>query len=143
MIPACGRSRNKGGIFSSVRCKKGRTPKEIGTDYGKQCWDIICEVIADYKTCFNGGHTAISWDVARNISADFIPYIKEYSAGLLDELQGISKGLGAEFMDLLTLNSRSETMTLVNTKSGDASGCTSVAVLPDASKDGDTLVAQN
>lgn len=122
---------------------KGRTPEEIGTDYGKQCRDIILEVISDYKKYFNGGYTAITWNEAKNISADFIPYIKEYSAGLLDELQGISKGSGAEFMDLLALNSRSEIMTLVNTRNGDTGGCTSVAVLPEASKDGDTIVAQN
>ena len=70
------------------------------------------------------------------ISKEFLPFIRSYSPELLDELEGIAQGADVEFADLLTLNSRSEAMTLVRRPPSDKEeldGCSSVAVLPDAS----------
>ena len=115
-------------------------------DYGRQCRDLIHGVLERYITFFNGGHAAVSWDDAREISKQFLPFLQRYSPELLDELEGIAEGSGASFDDLLTLNSRSEAMTLIKRPASDEEeldGCSSVAVLPEAMGDGHTLLAQN
>ena len=96
---------------------QGKTPRERGADYGSQCRELIHElihgVLERYITFFNSGHAAVSWDDAREISKKFVPFIKAYSPELLEELEGVAEGSGASFDELLTLNSRSEAMTLV------------------------------
>ncbi|WP_158095888.1 C45 family peptidase [Cloacibacillus sp. An23] len=125
---------------------QGRTPRERGADYGSQCRELIGGVLERYMTFFNSGHAAVSWDDAREISKKFLPFIEAYSPELLEELRGVAEGSGASFDDLLTLNSRSEAMTLVRRPASDEEeldGCSSVAVLPEASADGHTILAQN
>ena len=125
---------------------QGKTPRERGADYGSQCRELIHGVLERYITFFNSGHAAVSWDDAREISKKFVPFIKAYSPELLEELEGVAEGSGASFDELLTLNSRSEAMTLVRREKSDEEeldGCSSVAVLPDASADGHTILAQN
>ena len=125
---------------------RGATHRERGADYGRQCRDLIHGVLERYITFFNGGHAAVSWDDAREISKQFLPFLQRYSPELLEELEGIAEGSGASFDDLLTLNSRSEAMTLIKRPASDEEeldGCSSVAVLPEAMGDGHTLLAQN
>ena len=92
---------------------RGKNHRERGVDYGVQCKELIQGVLERYIRFFNGGHTAVSWDEAKVISKEFLPFIRSYSPELLDELEGIAQGADVEFDDLLTLNSRSEAMTLV------------------------------
>ena len=92
---------------------RGKNHRERGVDYGVQCKELIQGVLERYIRFFNGGHTAVSWDEAKVISKEFLPFIRSYSPELLDELEGIAQGADVEFADLLTLNSRSEAMTLV------------------------------
>ena len=92
---------------------RGKNHRERGVDYGVQCKELIQGVLERYIRFFNGGHTAVSWDEAKVISKEFLPFIHSYSPELLDELEGIAQGADVEFDDLLTLNSRSEAMTLV------------------------------
>ena len=125
---------------------QGKTPRERGADYGSQCRELIHGVLERYITFFNSGHAAVSWDDAREISKKFVPFIKAYSPELLEELEGVAEGSGASFDELLTLNSRSEAMTLVRRAKSDEEeldGCSSVAVLPQATADGHTILAQN
>ena len=109
---------------------QGKTPRERGADYGSQCRELIHGVLERYITFFNSGHAAVSWDDAREISKEFVPFIKAYSPELLEELEGVAEGSGASFDELLTLNSRSEAMTLVCREKSDEEeldGCSSVA----------------
>ncbi len=125
---------------------RGGSHRERGFDYGTQCRELIHGVLERYITFFNSGHAAVSWDEAREISKEFIPYIRSYSPELLEELQGMAEGAQADFDDLLTLNSRSEAMTLVKRPSSDEEeldGCSSVAVLPEVTADGHTNLTQN
>ena len=98
---------------------QGKTPRERGADYGSQCRELIHGVLERYITFFNSGHAAVSWDDAREISKKFVPFIKAYSPELLEELEGVAEGSGASFDELLTLNSRSEAMTLVRREKSD------------------------
>ena len=85
---------------------RGKNHRERGVDYGVQCKELIQGVLERYIRFFNGGHTAVSWDEAKVISKEFLPFIRSYSPELLDELEGIAQGADVEFDDLLTLNSR-------------------------------------
>lgn len=125
---------------------RGATNRERGLDYGRQCKELIHGVLDRYITFFNSGHAAVSWDSARKISQSFLPFIRAYSPELLEELEGMAEGAGVSFDDLLTLNSRSEAMTLIQRPASDEEeldGCSSVAVLPDAMADQHTVLAQN
>ena len=125
---------------------QGATPRERGIDYGTQCKELIHGVLERYISFFNSGHAAVSWDSARKISQSFLPFIRAYSPELLEELEGMAEGSGADFDDLLTLDSRSEAMTLIQRPASDEEeldGCSSVAILPDAMADGHTVLAQN
>ena len=125
---------------------RGATNRERGFDYGTQCRELIHGVLDRYISFFNSGHAAVSWDSAKKISREILPFIRDYSPELLEELEGMAEGSGADFDDLLTLNSRSEAMTLIQRPASDEEeldGCSSVAILPDAMGDGHTVLAQN
>ena len=98
---------------------RGATYRERGLDYGRQCKELVQGVLERYITFFNSGHAAVSWDDAREISKKFLPFIKAYSPELLEELEGLAEGAGVSFDDLLTLNSRSEAMTLIKRPASD------------------------
>lgn len=132
--------------FMPIFTVRGANHRERGLDYGTQCRELIKGVLERYSTFFNSGHAAVSWDDAKEISKEFLPFIRAYSPELLEELEGMAEGAGVSFDDLLTLNSRSEAMTLVKRAPSDEEeldGCSSVAVLPDATEDGHTVLAQN
>ena len=125
---------------------RGATNRERGFDDGTQCRELIHGVLDRYISFFYSGHAPVSWDSAKKISREFLPFIRDYSPELLEELEGMAEGSGADFDDLLTLNSRSEAMTLIQRPASDEEeldGCSSVAILPDAMGDGHTVLAQN
>jgi len=76
-------------------------------------------------------------------TVEFLPAIESYCPELLIELRGVAVGCGAEFAEVLMLNCRSELMWLFPRVSKTVDGCTSAAVLPEASDNGHTLLAQN
>lgn len=79
---------------------RGKNHRERGVDYGVQCKELIQGVLERYIRFFNGGHTAVSWDEAKVISKEFLPFIHSYSPELLDELEGIAQGADVEFDEI-------------------------------------------
>ena len=75
-------------------------------------------------------------------------FIREYSAELFEELQGIADGSGLSIEQIIYLNSFLELEDLRapglggRLLSGDLWGCTTFNVLPEASADGKTLIGQ-
>lgn len=123
---------------------RGEAGREVGCDYGRQCRDLIAGVLGNYKKFFDDPAAVLSWEEAKEIAKAFIPAIEAQAPLLLEELKGIAEGSGADFFDLLTLNARSEAMTLVPEKTQqNRDGCTTAMILPEASRDGHTLLAQN
>ena len=77
-----------------------------------------------------------------------LPYLTRYDRGLVDEMRGIAEGAGMNVMEILFLNSFLELEDLrppvlgAQLKTKPLWGCTTFNVLPEAAKDGKTLLAQ-
>ena len=73
-----------------------------------------------------------------------IPVIGEYDADILEELEGIAQGADVSLEEIVALNARYETVfsqsTVQQLLKG---GCTAVTALPQATKNGHTLIGQN
>lgn len=118
------------------------TPEDRGFQYGSKCRELIQLSIANYKKWMESEKKRISWDEARRRSLDFLPAIQRSCRSLGEEMNGIAKGAEVEFEDILTLNCRSEVVSLIRGIE-DVDGCSSIGVLPERSLSGHTLLAQN
>ena len=89
---------------------RGKNHRERGVDYGVQCKELIQGVLERYIRFFNGGHTAVSWDEAKVISKEFLPFIRSYSPELLDELEEalIMSDVGVETSNKIITNLRNK-----------------------------------
>ena len=67
--------------------------------------------------------------------------IKKYDSGIFEEIEGIAEGSSSKLDEILALNTRYEL--LFSQVKLVPDGCTALAVLPDATMGGHTLLAQN
>lgn len=111
-------------------------PLERGRLYGRTFRSRIDISIESYRKMFRD-YSGISWEDARRRAMEFLPFIKEYNAKTILEMEGIAEGSGRDFKDILTLNSRSEIVLAAN-----VDGCTCFGVTPDMSSDGKTYLCQ-
>ena len=123
------------------------SPSERGRQYGEQAGDLIRRSIHAYTAVFEF-YAGIGWQEACEQADRFIEPIESYEATYLEEMRGTAAGAGVGLNDILALNLRSEIMFAQRAESAglDATsrdGCSSVAVLPRASKHGHTLLGQN
>ncbi|HEX76934.1 MAG TPA: hypothetical protein G4O03_00735 [Dehalococcoidia bacterium] len=74
----------------------------------------------------------------------FVPVIGEYDADILEELEGVARGADLSLEEIIALNARYELVWAQSLSPQHGSdGCTSVAALPQVTKDGHTLLGQN
>ncbi len=66
------------------------------------------------------------------------PFIEKYDEDMFQEIKGLSEATGHKLEDILALNARYELVW-----GSLAGGCTSIAIQPEASKDGHVLMSQN
>src|SRR5690625_4620801 len=113
------------------------TPFEIGRQHGEQAKEEIHISLNSYEKLFyEWGKFA--WKDAAEQAKQYIDYIDRVDETFLEEIDGIAKGAGVDFSDILILNARSEiALTMPNT----LGGCTSVAALPPFAEQ--TFLAQN
>lgn len=111
------------------------TAYECGKKIGEQAQTEIHHAINSYKQLFMDTNET-NWDEARKRAAAYIPWIEEYDPLIMEEMKGMSDGAQVELLDIVTLNARSEIMSVPD-------GCTSLAVVPPATKNNETLLAQN
>jgi isopenicillin-N N-acyltransferase-like protein len=120
------------------------TARERGLQYGRQAQPRIARSIALYREVF--GHMArLTWSDAVAAAKVYVPSIESFAPQCMEEMQGIAQGADVALGDILALNARSELM-FSATAAGAAAGpgeCSSLAVLPEASANGHTLLAQN
>lgn len=109
--------------------------QERGRIYGEKGREKILRSIENYKELFMK-RANVSWETAKQISRQFIPFIESVYPDGLEEIAGIAEGAGLEFEDILTLNCRSEILFAI------PDGCTAVGCLPEFSKNGHTLLGQ-
>ena len=131
--------------FPHVRVAGG--PYERGLAYGRGAGERVATSIAAYREVFQ---TYASWDWAhvREQALAYLPVISAHAAKAVEEMRGIADGAGAELADILAINVRTEVMFAATARQAEAAGrppleCSAVAVLPEASADGHTLIGQN
>lgn len=118
------------------------TPYNIGFSHGSEGKEEVFRSIETYREMFLAA-SALTWDEAKERSRSYIPYIQTYDSEMLEELQGIADGAGVELEDILALNARSEVILMQGEPSTLTNGCTSLAVMPEATLGKETFLAQN
>ena len=114
-------------------------PKQRGQAYGESARQRINRILAVYREIFNR-ITGESWEETVVRGAPFILKATAFAPDLVEEIQGIADGANRAFEDISLLNARSEI--LFNPRVL-AQECTTLAALPEVTKNGDTLLAQN
>jgi len=114
-------------------------PKQRGQAYGEAARERIEAIIAAYRDIFHR-ITGETWQETLVRGAPFITKAKAFAPDLVEEIEGIAEGAGRAFEDIFLLNARSEILFNPDVL---AQECTSMAALPEATKNGHTLLAQN
>ncbi|MBB3190442.1 C45 family autoproteolytic acyltransferase/hydolase [Halomonas cerina] len=106
---------------------------EIGEAHGRAHADLIAQSLEAYDRLFQD-FAGLDWATARLEADRFLPMITQGFPDILDEMEGIARGAGLDFADILTLNCRSEIS--LTRASG---GCTAFAL----HRDDQQWLAQN
>ncbi len=113
---------------------------DIGRTIGRAMRDLICQQVLVYRGLMEADTTInITWEQARLQARKYLPFAQEFYPQYVEELQGITEGSGAEFDDVLTLN----TMEAI-TSDALFMKCTSMAVASEVTESGaGVIVAHN
>ncbi|MEO7761311.1 MAG: C45 family peptidase [Casimicrobiaceae bacterium] len=136
------------------------SPHERGRQYGGVARERILRSIDSYSRLF--AYCGVGW---KDVQARAQPYrdeIAKVSPSLIDEIRGIAEGAGLAESEIMALNARTELLppthpappspdfyiVAANRAAGvgvqyDWGECTALAVLPAASREGRTWLAQN
>ena len=115
--------------------------RELGRQHGEAARAQIRESIDFYRGSFKRV-TGLEWTAIRHNAHRWVKPIEDYLPGITDEIRGIAEGAGVEFEEVLALNARGELSTHDPFSESDE-GCSSFAILPEASGDGHTYAGQN
>ncbi len=117
-------------------------PYTRGLQHGSQAKDLISRNISYYlhlwKTYLGMGRGEV---LAQ--AGEFIPHIEAYDREIMEELRGMADGAEASLEEVVALNSRYELVWARMAEHVGRGECTSVAVAPEASSSGQTLMGQN
>jgi isopenicillin-N N-acyltransferase-like protein len=116
-------------------------PRERGRQYGEQARAQVESSIAYYSELFGTTH-GLSWERIVEGALAWLRPVEEFDGDLAAELHGIAEGAGRDVGEILALNARGE-MVYGGYLADPADGCTSYAVLPEASADGHVYGGQN
>jgi len=81
--------------------------REIGEAHGRAHAELISHSLEVYDRLFQD-FVALDWAGARRTAERFLPMIERGFPAILEEMDGIARGAGLDFEDILTLNCRSE-----------------------------------
>ena len=116
------------------------SPRECGVQYGKASKKQI-RANVDYYLGLWGHICGMTKKDALGKAASTADPIRKYDAGIYEEIEGIAEGSGCRLDEILALNTRYELLFSQVRVAPD--GCTALAVLPDATVNGHTILAQN
>ncbi|MEV6126299.1 C45 family peptidase [Streptomyces violaceusniger] len=132
-------------------------PAERGRQYGEAARGRIGAALAYYEQAF-GESSGLTWDQVTARAERWLEPVRGYAPELVEEMSGIADGAGVGLLDVLALNARGEIIydqTFARMRArADApadvtedrevtDGCTSFAVLGEASGDGHVYCGQN
>ena len=121
---------------------KGK-PFDCGLQHGEKLRKQIRRSVDLYFDLWQG-----LWGARRDRVVEWcrslIPIIGEYDADILEELRGVAKGADLSLEEIIALNARYELVWAPGVEPENwRDGCTSMAVLPQATQNGHTFLAQN
>ncbi len=93
-----------------------------------------------YRSAFES--FGLTWQKGRRIAVRFRDRVADYAPEAFEEIRGIAAGANVDPLDVLALNLRTEILAAVDAPRA-VGECTAFAVLPDASANGNVLLAQN
>jgi isopenicillin-N N-acyltransferase-like protein len=117
------------------------TAFERGRMHGERARGRVERSLANYAGLFS--FYGMAWDEAQRRGAAYRELIGAFVAALLEEMEGIARGAGRPFGEILALNVRTEILPPSFLTGVDAGECTAIAVSPAASANGEALLAQN
>jgi len=107
-----------------------------GQQYGSQAKTSIVKNLDTYAKLFKH-YSKLDWKRVKQEAEKFIPIIENYDSEIMEEIQGIAEGAKRRVEDIVALNARYELIYSSWT------GCTSLAVIPEATSSKHTLMGQN
>lgn len=115
------------------------SPTEIGYEHGSKGKKEVLHSLETYEKLFYG-FKKLKWDQVKVLALEHMKAIERYDVTLIEEMEGVARGAGVDFEDILALNARSE---IALTSSGNkfSDGCTTVAITEPLSAD--TIIGQN
>src|SRR5207302_10543763 len=116
--------------------------REIGRQHGEAARAQIRDSIAYYRESFKK-ITGLEWTEIKKNAPRWVAPIESYFPGITDEIRGIAEGAGVDFTEALALNARGELSTHNPFAAEAEEGCSSYAILPQASGDGHVYCGQN
>lgn len=114
---------------------------ERGRQYGVQAAERVQRSLEIYRRVF-ARYAGWDWEQVTTHAQTYAPAIEAYRPHFIDEMRGIARGAGLDFVDVLALNVRTEIMFAAVARAA-AEGCTVFVALPEATADGHTLIGQN
>jgi len=129
------------------------SPYERGLAHGTRARARVERSLANYARLFE--LCGISWGDAQSIARRYRPFVARIGEQYLEEIEGIAAGAGRRVEEILALNARteilppsfpgkpSEAWLAAIRRGADFGECTAIAVLPERSAEGGTLLAQN
>jgi isopenicillin-N N-acyltransferase-like protein len=115
-------------------------PKELGFQHGTRYREMVQKNVHLYFRLFKH-YAGLDRHQAISLAGRFIPAILAFDPAILEEMKGISQGAGVEFEEILAINTRTELMYPEQLATGGE--CTALAVLPEATAEGEMLLGQN
>lgn len=141
-------------------------PYQRGQQYAQQAAPQITHSIASYALLF-AHDRGLAWAAAQHLAATYVPILAERAPHLLEEMRGIADTLNVHLNEIVALNARTELLAgdfysrspnyaaaqAANIQQGvpqipnlpqrtPRTECTTVVALPDATRIGNTLLAQ-
>ena len=114
-------------------------PRKRGQAYGEAARTRIHAILDKYREIFER-ITGETWQTTLERGESYIAQAQAFAPDLVEEIRGIAEGADRGFMDIFLLNARSEILFNPQVL---AQECTTVAALPESTKNGETLLAQN
>src|SRR5438034_7560721 len=116
--------------------------REGGRQHGEAARAQIRDSIAYYRESFKK-ITGLEWSEIKRNAPRWVDPIEKYFPGIIDEIRGVGEGAGVAFEEALALNARGELSTHNPFAEEAEEGCSSYAILPQATGDGHVYCGQN
>ncbi|MEU8109123.1 C45 family peptidase [Nonomuraea muscovyensis] len=117
-------------------------PRERGRQYGEQARELVHRALAYYAEAF-GHSSGLTWEQVTRRAMRWVEPSRAFAPELVAEMEGVAEGAGVGFLDVVALNARGEILYDTTFASIEPDGCTSFALLEEASGDGHVYAGQN